>query len=254
MTLRMELWVEGPTDARTHRTSNVWARPHDDEEAPTAMGGALVPLLRNALLADGVTPETLADELPDERMKARRLSSRLQGIVRFENRQRHSNLSNKGAKVLAAMDRARTRHPDLLVLAVWDRDGQDEPLRDRNGIHEVLRRRGETGSAVAICVEEIEAWLLADATAFRHCFKRGPKGGLPGDPEAEADPKEKLMAVLSEMATHEDDRATLYRTIAEKVDIDVLARRCPRGFGELRNTLREFIEPCLRGTRGAAEK
>jgi hypothetical protein len=54
------------------------------------------------------------------------------------------------------------------------------------------------------------------------------------------------MAVLDEVAPDEEDRAALYRTVAEKVDVDLLAQRCPRGFGELRNALRELIEPCLR--------
>lgn len=243
MSLRLEIWVEGPTDARTHST---WKGADEGDLPAASAGGALIPLLRNALLGlDRITDEKLADRLPEGRFVARLLTRKLRGVVSLGGRRRQAELSNHAWKVLAAIDQARAREPSTLVVAVWDRDGKDEPLRDRDRIHDVLRRRGEEGAAIAICVEEVEAWLLADGGAMVRSFGRGPRGGLPGAPETEPHPKEKLMEILDALGESGGDRAEIYRKIAEKVDIDMLARRCPKGFGELRKALREFIEPCL---------
>jgi hypothetical protein len=139
VTLTLELWVEGVTDARTHST---WKRAEESDEPAARVGGVLIPLLRKALLA-------------------------------------------------------------------------------------------------------VEAWLLADAAAFHGCLGRGPKSGLSGEPESLPRPKEKLMSILDSLGENEDDVAALYGRLAEHVDVDTLAKRCPRGFGELRKALSEFIEPCL---------
>ncbi len=243
MTWKLELWVEGPTDAVTHR-----GRKDGEERAEPAeiTGGALVPLVRAALAeSPPLTREVLDEVLPETRMEAHRLAHKVRGKVAFSGGRRELPISTHARKVLMAMRDARSADPDTLVLAVWDRDGRPEPLRDRDGIHELLRRHGEQGAAVAICVEEVEAWLLADPAAFRRCFETGPKKGLPGNPEAELKAKEKLHEILEELEIDRDDFPTKYCDLAKKVDLDTLTRSCPRGFGELRKALREHITPCL---------
>jgi Domain of unknown function (DUF4276) len=228
--IRLELWVEGPTDARTHRPGI------REDEASRAVGGALIPLIRKALGEDAP---------PLEEIAAYRLTGKLRGVTRLGDRDRRRQLSTKGWKVLAAIDQARSHEPRTAIVAIWDRDGEDEPLRDRKIIQEALEERGSGGACVGICVEEVEAWLLADPSAFRGCFGRGPKGGLPGQPEAEADPKATLEAVLSEYE-QESGRAEIYRKLAENIDLTVLKQKCPRGFGELCQALEQGLRPFLR--------
>ncbi len=243
MTLKLELWVEGSTDAVTHGR---WEEAEQGVKPTGAAGGALIPLVRGALASTPpLTCETLEEILPEKRMVAHRLPRKLRDVVGLGGRRRDVQISNHAWKVLAAIDKARSADPDTLVLAVWDRDGNEEPLRDRDGLHELLRRRGEQGVAIAICVEEVEAWLLGDPAAFRKCFGRGLKTGLSGAPEAEPRPKEKLHTILGELGVEREDFPVLYRELAEKVDLDTLTRSCPRGFGELRKALRELVVPCL---------
>jgi len=244
MTWRMELWVEGATDARTRSASGVSG---DRKEPEKASGGALIPLLRKALLhSERWTPQTLDERLPEERVTAHPLKHKLGEVVSFGGGRRHRDLpTNYARKVRIAIDAQRRRDPSALILAVWDRDGRKDPLSERDALHEDFRSRGEKGAVIAICVEELEAWLLADSGAFRSCFRQGPKEGLPGEPETERNPKETLMRVLRDLNADTGDYPTLYAELARHIDIDTLVQRCPRGFGELRSALKELIEPCL---------
>lgn len=231
----LELWVEGPTDARI-------CRPEGEalgRDGP--LEGALPPLVRKALGEDAPS---------EDRITAYRLTGRLRKVTRLDNRKLRQRLSTKGWKVLAAIDQARGNDSQTAIVAIWDRDGEDEPLRDRDLIHETLRERGAMGACVGICIEEIEAWLLADPGAFKRCFGHGLRGGLPGKPEDDPDPKATLDDLLPQDV--EDGRAVLYRKLAEAADIAVLERKCPRGFGDLVRALDEFIRPRLRGVSQAS--
>lgn len=242
----MELWVEGPTDAQTR------GRGAQPEDRPVAAGGALVPLVRKALAAmQGMSASWLDRVLPADRIEALGLRSAKLRVQRFDNAARRRQLSKDAWKVLAAIDHSRLRSPDTLILAVWDRDGKEECLHDRKAILDILRGRGDGGAAVGVCVEEIEAWLLADAAAFKRAFGRGPTTGLPGKPEDLAEPKEVLQRVLADYADAGQSHAfnALYHKLAQEIDLDTLTETCPRGFGELRKALEEFIAPHLRDAR-----
>lgn len=241
----MELWVEGPTDAQTR------GRGAQPDDRAVAAGGALVPLVRKALAAmKGMTASWLDQVLPEHRMDALRLQSVTRDITRFDDGARRRQLSTNAWKVLAAIDRSRHRSPDTLILAVWDRDGKEECLHDRKVLLDALRDRGSRAT-VGVCVEEIEAWLLADAAAFKRAFGRGPSTGIPGKPEELPDPKKVLHRVLADYSDAGQPHAlnALYRQLAQEIDLDTLTETCPRGFGELRDALEEFIAPHLRDAR-----
>ncbi|MEO7328303.1 MAG: DUF4276 family protein [Minicystis sp.] len=235
----MEVWVEGVTDAFTEGS------PGGRGAVEIPRGGAVIPLVRKVLAqAKGMTPALLDEVLPEGEIAAHRLQHRVRDITRLGDGPRKRKLSKDGWKVLAAIDRARFHEPDTLIVAVWDRDGKDLPTRDRDEILDALRERGATGVAVGVCIEEIEAWLLADPGAFRRYLGKGPAKGLSGSPENESDPKARLNKILEEYPDREHLNL-IYRGLADAVDLEVLARACPQGFGAFRAALLELVGPRL---------
>ncbi|MBK8259363.1 MAG: DUF4276 family protein [Polyangiaceae bacterium] len=251
MTLRLELWVEGPTDALTHARF----KDADEGKAPAHTArGALIPLVKKALSASiDITPKNLNDRLPNDQISAHMLTRKVRDPVAFKDDRRQYPISNKARKLLIAMSNTRRNLPNTMVLAIWDRDGKVENERDRDGILKILREHGKEGTAVALCVEELEAWLLGDPGAFRRCFKKGPKKGLPGAPENLPNPKEKLVEILNELGVSGDDWAGVYHDLAEQADVETLAKNCPRGFDEMRKALVEFLAPCVLSAAGSTQ-
>lgn len=243
MTLHLELWVEGPTDAITHAR---WKDADEGKEHTNEARGALVPLVKKALLTSpDLNEKKLNEVLPDEQISAHKLTRKLRDAVAFNDDRRQYPISNKGRKLLQAVAKTRNNSPNTMVLAVWDRDGKVENERDRDGILKILSEKGKQGAAVAVCVEELEAWLLADPAAFRRCFKKGPKKGVPGTPENVSNPKEKLLELLNDLDLAEEERAAIYHKLAEHIDVDALAKNCPRGFEPMRKAVSEFLAPCV---------
>jgi hypothetical protein len=123
---------------------------------------------------------------------------------------------------------------------VWDTDREKEKIKHRNLIREQLDRQAAHDRVVGVCVEELEAWLLADGGAFRKTFGRGP-AQLPGSPESLSDPKKALTDVLNgfeNVGPLNDALANL----ASNVDLETLRNACPKGYGELRDDLRTAVE------------
>lgn len=241
---RLILWVEGRTDASV---------PERDSPQPAqrarAAGGALLPIIRNVLraeLSDTVPAARLEPALGDDRFATEWLGAKLRnahhrpGFARGE-----SGLSGRARKLMIALMNERARDPDALLIAIWDRDASPEQLEDRDSILRALRSN-PTGMAVGVCVEAVEAWLLADPAAYKRCFGRGP-AAPPRAPESIVRPKRALDDVLEELGCDlHDDRPALYRRIAEEVDIRVLMDACPVGFAKLVEALRAGIAPTLR--------
>jgi hypothetical protein len=101
------------------------------------------------------------------------------------------------------------------------------------------------GAAGELLEVERDEELLADPGAFTRSVGQGPTTGLPGKPENEPGPKEKLNALLARYPDTED-RGAAYRKVAAAIDLELLTRSCPRGFGEFRKALQDFILPHLR--------
>jgi hypothetical protein len=152
-------------------------------------------------------------------------------------------LDHERRKLLGALEESRREHPGVLVIALWDRDRKPKRVQDRDTILAHLREHGARGVVVGVCVEEVEAWLLADPGAFRRCFGKGPEAPI-GAPESRPDPKATLLGILESYGV-EDDYPAHYRALAEHVDIAVLRRNCPQGFGSLCEASAELLLPAL---------
>lgn len=94
---------------------------------------------------------------------------------------------------------------DTCTLFVIHADGGGDPERAKAndvapGLAAAREARPERPIVVAACipVREIEAWLLADPTAFRTILGEGAQPACPADPEREPDPKATLRRILRE--------------------------------------------------------
>jgi hypothetical protein len=238
MTQELHLWVEGRTDASEHSGG--------DGDPETYHRGALIPLLTKTLrelLANAQRP--VEADLPDVRVHL--LRERLRANVGFQGASAAvGGLKGFARKLAIALVNARAKEGQDVIIAVVDRDGRKERTRERNALNEHLRATASVGFALALCVEMIEAWLLADPAAFVRCFGTGPAGGISGDPEKLPNPKQALLEVLSRYKeTTERARSEVYAALAEHVDLTQLAERCPIGYARFREDLRDLIVPVL---------
>lgn len=237
MSWTLELWVEGPTDASRDLGG----------EAPAEPEGALVPIVRSVLQRlSGLSSDAFARVLPEGNLRVHFLRERFRAAASLPGAPKRQ-LSGRVRKALQTFQNLSVLHPQTLFVAFWDCDSEPVNLQDRDEIHRELRGRGERGLAVGVCVQMLEAWLLADAGAFRRCFGRGPAEGFPGRPESIQAPKGPLTALLEEYEARLrfGGTAAAYREIAKHIDLDVLAANCPKGFGRFREDAREFLIPLL---------
>lgn len=236
MSWRLELWVEGPTDAVA-----------GENLANTEPAGALVPIVcRTIHQLTGLGFEDFARLLPKPQITVGLLREKLREVRVFRGA-KPFDLSAYASKMLAALYDSRRKGPETLVVATRDRDREPDRVQDRNAVHEAMRRFGWKGQVVAVCIENLEAWLLADPAAFKSCFDKGPESGLPGEPEREPDPKPMLRAILERYKVAEGSSSTsaTYRDLAEHIDLDILAKNCPLGYGAFREHVKGMIVPLL---------
>jgi hypothetical protein len=218
----VELWGEGPTDHR-------------------ALGPIVMRTLRDlAGLAEqefSARVSTAAGVRFNKLPQMLRLTAALPGPKK--------EFSPFGKKILQALTRARSLSPQTLFVVIWDHDVEPARLKVREEVNSHLRQHGQTGAVAAVCVQELEAWLVADPKAFKDCFGRGPQRGVPGKPEDEREPKEILASLLAECAVPEGDRPAALERIADYVDLGELAHKCSAGYGTFRRDAKELLCPIL---------
>ena len=103
-------------------------------------------------------------------------------------------------------------------------------------------------TAVGLAIEKFEAWLLADEPSL--CEVLGmpnPAEPLP-PPETlphrgKKDPKRILRSRIEQAGGSHVSFSELARRIVERMDLHVLAERCPEGFGAFRDQVRQKVGP-----------
>ena len=126
-------------------------------------------------------------------------------------------------KAIGWMREARKRGFGAVILLV-DRDQVGERL---NEITDAQNHTSicDSPRALGVAVEAFDAWMLADQQALSGVL--GVNIQTQPDPESIAHPKQHFKDLLAELGAASVD-AGLYARIAEKLDISILATRCPR--------------------------
>jgi len=230
-TCKLEIWVEGKTDARQSST-----------ESRADYGGALLPIVRGTLLElSGLKPTSFDRAMPPSATRVRYLQDVLHGVR--SGRRRRDRMLRQSAKLLAAIAINHLSRPEAdntILVVIWDQDADRDRRRARDEVNQNLRKRGYDGVVAGLCVEEVEAWLLADPEAFNTVFEQTPK--IPAQsPESLNDPKTTFLACVSDFGWKEQftKRSDLYGALGAATDLGTLAERCPNGYKALRDELNE---------------
>jgi hypothetical protein len=120
MTLSLQLWVEGATDASLRQAAG-----------QSEQGGALPQLVRRTLLElyEG-SPNTF-DRLLVDQVGVEWLKERLRSVIALPRGRGHKNLSGWAKKLLVAFQQVRHASPDSLVVAIRDCDGDNDRLKQQ---------------------------------------------------------------------------------------------------------------------------
>jgi hypothetical protein len=183
--------------------------------------------------------------LPSSRVKIHSLKEMTRKSIGFKGGGDPS-LDGASKKLMLAFREAEKRDRTLVV-AAWDRDhGIDAALRvtRRDLMIEHMQRHRRQGQVPVLCIQEGEAWLLADANAARACGAEIRPKAWPTRPEEVKNPKEYLERILKDGGL--ELKAWLYTEIAESVDLAVLKNGCPNGYGKFVEHASELLVPVLR--------
>ena len=122
---------------------------------------------------------------------------------------------------------------DAIILVI-DEDGKPERIAEllqaQNHVFRFPR-------ALGVAVKTFDAWMLADEAAIGKalaCTISAPKS-----PERNRDPKKACKALLASSATGLT-QSEFYRQIAEYLDIEVVRKRCKKGFKPFAERVRKL--------------
>ncbi|MGC9454783.1 MAG: DUF4276 family protein [Phycisphaerae bacterium] len=140
------------------------------------------------------------------------------------------------------------------AVVVIDRDGPQNRQRRREleqGRDDAASRH-PTPCAVGVAVETFDAWMIADADAIEHAG--GDKNHHRPDPE-NLDGKEGSGRHPKELAAQafggQSDLGFRYSSVAELIDLDCLAQRCPQGFHPFRQDVRQHLTELFDESNGS---
>jgi len=165
-----------------------------------------------------------------------------QSTLSFERHARHfARLHARGfaRKVKAAMVDARRQGVQALAIVV-DRGGQ----KNANRLQEMELGRQQANAdnvtiptALGLAIEELEAWLLCDEKAIAAALGTTITELNPA-PEGIKHPKRELDRLCAPVRSD-----AVLESIAAKTSLDLLAKRCPRGFVPFRDEVLDAVAP-----------
>lgn len=135
---------------------------------------------------------------------------------------------------------------DECTLFIVHADGSGDPEAARRDLIEpgltlAAARHPDLVAAACVPVREIEAWMLADAGAFRRIFRTERILELPDDLESELDPKRALTNVLRSLGARVDHTAGRYHDELGREAHPAELRRLP-AFRRFEEDLRRAVQ------------
>lgn len=128
------------------------------------------------------------------------------------------------------------------VIFVLDRDREKNRLVELKAGREELK--GTMPSAIGVCIETLEAWLLADHQSVADTLgietKHVPAKpeGLAGEKGTASHPKDVLEHLIEIAPAGAKD---VYNELARVADLQTIAQKCPKGFGEFQAELDRLL-------------
>lgn len=111
------------------------------------------------------------------------------------------------------------------VIGLIDRDG--DPSRIRSVDNAQDDERIIFPRAFGVAIETFDAWFMADEVALSKCF--GVQIQAQPDPESFENAKDAIKE-MRDRGTRSETLADCYASLASLANIDLMERRCPKGF------------------------
>lgn len=178
------------------------------------------------------TSEGTLQVLVSRLLEGKELEFERQPVMHLGARRRHGGFKEKLKLAFAEL-----AHKDCEGLVfVVDRDREEKRgERLRKARDEVSEGKP---SAVGVAIRTLEAWLLADETAFKKAFQADTPSTTK-DPESIKEPKKELQGRLDAVGHSQYSEA--YVALARHSRLEVLEQRCPEGFGRFADEVRELV-------------
>lgn len=182
-----------------------------------------------------------------ERASSRALDWREVALYSADRKPKLGRTSGLDRKVKAAALVAKRLFKADALVCVHDRDGERHAYR----FEDMQRGADEVTALPVACglaIESIEAWTLGACEALaeelglglaelrKHYDPARAEAFLPNSEKAEKRSKALLERVTS--AAKQEPHLALREAVAERTDVDALAKRCPEGFGKFLEQLR----------------
>ncbi len=122
----------------------------------------------------------------------------------------------------------------LAIVVDNDRQPPGRRLQDiRKGVDE---SEAHVPYALGVAIESFEAWMLADERALFAVLHPGKTAERQPDPEEIGKPKQAINEIAGRRVTGSD-----LAQIAERADLDLIAKRCRRGFARFRKEVKDNL-------------
>jgi hypothetical protein len=154
---------------------------------------------------------------------------------RVASRQVRIHMTGRGylSRARAWLRNAEIRGFDALILVI-DRDEDSSRVKQINEAQDDAKLT-QLSRALGVAIEKFDAWMLADEGALTTVL--GYSVTCQPDPESTRDPKQTVYELRSQTSV-DLSLPELYAGVADEINLDLLEKRCRRGFGPFAERVR----------------